>query len=115
MKVKLSKAEGKSLIWKEINNQWNQNWKQEEKGRHLYKLQSVVGEVGCYGDNRTEQVIMSRIRIGHSKLNSTLNIIGKHTTGLYNCGEREAVEHVVIACPGYELEREMMATGLWKV
>ena len=44
IKVKLSKPEGKSLIWKEINNQWNQHWKQEEKGRHLYKLQSVVGE-----------------------------------------------------------------------
>ena len=31
MKVKLSKAEGKSLIWTEINNQWNQ------KGRHYTK------------------------------------------------------------------------------
>ena len=33
--------------------------------------------------------------------------------GLCNCGERETVEHVVMACPGYE--REMMATGLRKV
>ena len=65
MKVKLSKREEKSIIWREINNQWNQHWKQEEKGRHLYKLQSVVGEIGCYGDNKTEQEIMSSIRIGH--------------------------------------------------
>ena len=80
MKVKLLKAEGKSLIWKEINMQWSQHWKEQEKGRHLYKLQSVVGEIRCKGDNRTEQVIMSRLRIGHSKLNNTLNIIGKHPT-----------------------------------
>ena len=51
------------------------------KGRHLYKLQSVVGGEGCYRSNGTEQVIMSRIRIGHSNLN-TVNIIGKHATGL---------------------------------
>ena len=96
MKVKLSKAEGTSLIWKEINNQWNQHWKNQEKGRHLYKLQSVVGEVGCYGDNRAEQVVMSRIRIGHSKLNNTLNIIGTHPTGQCSCGEMETVEHVIV-------------------
>ena len=46
MKVKLSKTEGKSLVWKEIDKQWNQYWKNQEKGRHLYKLQSVAGETG---------------------------------------------------------------------
>ena len=26
-------------VWKEINKQWNQYWKNQGKGRHLYKLQ----------------------------------------------------------------------------
>ena len=70
MKVKVSKVEGKSLIWKEIISGINTG-RRRKKGRHLYKLQSVVGGEGCY----------SGIRIGHSNLN-TVNIIGKHATGL---------------------------------
>jgi len=54
--------------------------------------------------DRTEQVIMSRIRIGHRKLNNTLKIMGKHPTGQCSCGERETVEHVMIACPRYGRE-----------
>ena len=114
MKVKLSKAEGKSLVLKEIINQWNQYWKDQVKGRHLFKIQSTVGGVGCCGGNRAEQVIISRLRIGHSRLNNTLSIIGKHPTGRCSCGERETVEHVMVECHGYDREREELYIGLQK-
>ena len=48
---------------------------------------------------------MSRIRTGHSKLNNTLKIMGKHPTGQCSCGGRETVEHVMVACHRYGRER----------
>ena len=68
----------------------------ESKRETLYKIHSEVGEVGCYGENRTEPIIMSRIRIRHNKLNNTLNITGTHATSGCTCGE--TVEHVREGC-----------------
>ena len=60
---------------------------------------------------------MSKIRIGHCKLNNTLKIMGKDPTGQCRCWERETVEHVSMwqsACPRYGREREIMKIGLQK-
>lgn len=51
-------------------------------------------------------IIISRLRLGHSGLNSTMHVIGKHPTGLCDwCGIRETVEHVLIKCNRYSEER----------
>ncbi len=33
--IKLSKSEGKSIVWREIIKQWQQYWNSATKGRHL--------------------------------------------------------------------------------
>lgn len=70
-----------------------------------------MGGIKGKGRNRKEQVILSRLRMGHSNLNSTLHTMGKHPTGLCNyCQEKETVEHILISCGKYNQERqEMMA------
>jgi len=46
------------------------------------------------------------LRIGHSTLNKSLQMIGKHESGQCNhCGLPETVEHVLINCRAYEMER----------
>ncbi|KAG5847791.1 hypothetical protein ANANG_G00129960, partial [Anguilla anguilla] len=116
LNVKLSKSEGKSIVWRGVIKQWQQHWDSETKGRHLYKIPNKVGMVRNSGTDRREQVIVSRIRIGHSNLNSTLFIIGKHPTGYCEqCQESETVEHVLIECRKYEQERRVMVTGLQKL
>ncbi len=46
------------------------------------------------------------LRIGHSNLNKSLQMIGKHESGQCNhCGLPETVEHVLINCWAYERER----------
>ena len=47
-------------------------------------------------------------------MNNTLKMMGKHPTGQCSCGERETVEHVMVACPRYGRERERMKIGLQK-
>lgn len=51
--------------------------------------------------------------MGHSHLNETLRIMGKHPTGMcIQCQEYETVEHVLISCGKSAQERQEMMTRL---
>jgi len=82
IEIKLSKSEGKNLVWKKVMEIWQYQWDQESKGRCLYRIQNKVGIVREMSNRRKEQIMITRLRIGHSKLNVTLCILGKHPTGL---------------------------------
>ncbi len=77
----MSKSEGKNIVWKEAVREWQRKWDREAKGRHLYAIQNKVDTLRNWGGTRREEIVMLRLRIGHSILNSTLHIIGKHPTG----------------------------------
>ncbi len=71
----------------------------EKIGRHLYKIQKKVGfqnnETGS--DFKRREVIIARLRLGHSSLNGNLHEIRKHPSGLCGfCGEIETVEHILL-------------------
>lgn len=113
MKIRYSRAELKSVIKKGIHKKWQISWDNEQKGRHLYAIQPKVGQILKSWGSRKEDCILSRIRIGHTGLNATLHMIGKHPTGLCDgCGERETVEHVIISCNKYTEERNMLINDL---
>ncbi len=70
IKLALSKSEFKRVISVEVNKKWQKLWNSESKGRHLFQIQEYVGnERKGYG-NRKKDVIISRLRIGHTALNS---------------------------------------------
>ncbi len=49
------------------------------------------------GKNRRDEIVISRMRFGHTRLNSTLYKMGKHDTGRCEfCGQVESVEHVIL-------------------
>ncbi len=52
-----------------------------DKGRHLYNIQPEVNIGRTESRSRREESIITRLRIGHTGLNSSLKIIGKHPTG----------------------------------
>lgn len=106
--IKLSKSEGKSIVWKEINKEWQQLWDQEVKSRHLHSIQSRVGQVGNREGNRKEEVATIRLRIRPCHLNRILNIIIKHPTS--RC--EQVREHVLIRCGIYMAERKNMMEGM---
>ncbi len=105
--IKLSKSERRrSVVWKKTVGSGN-------KRRHLHKIQSRVGLVKNRGRNYKEDVIMSRLKLGRSNLNSTLYIIGKHPAVYCDqCQEIETVEQVVITCRRYEVRRQEMFADL---
>ncbi len=91
--IPLGKSEIKCLIKTAIKNMWQERWDKGNKGRHLYNIQKQVGLVRNSYGNRKEDIIISRLRIGHSNLNKSLQMIGKHDSGQCNkCGLPETVE-----------------------
>ena len=74
----LSKAEVKSLIWEKVNKMWQDKWDSEEKRRYLYNIQKSVNVKIRYSGQRKDEPIL--LRLGHSALNKTMKLIGKHPT-----------------------------------
>uniref|UniRef100_A0A3B1IE94 Reverse transcriptase domain-containing protein n=1 Tax=Astyanax mexicanus TaxID=7994 RepID=A0A3B1IE94_ASTMX len=111
--VPLSRQEAKLLIKKYVTRTWQGMWDGEQKGRHLYKFQRLVGQRIIRGKNRQEELVLTRVRIGHCGLNQSLFRIGKHPDGncLY-CSQPETIEHVLIQCVAYDIQREEVFGGV---
>jgi hypothetical protein len=85
--------------------QENQN--RDTKGRHLFQIQRKVREGRTAGRDRREEAIFTRLRVAHSLLNKSLNVIGTHPTGKCDyCQETEMVEHVLLQCGQIKYEGE---------
>lgn len=97
-------------------SEWQKSWDKGRSARTLYEIQNTVGKVKNSGRNRREQVIMSRLRTGHTRLNSSLNLVGKHPDGKCRwCQERETADHVILKCRKYEEERNQLKADLMKI
>ena len=61
------------------------------------------------GFNRTEERILHQFRLGKCKLNYYKYILKKHETGLCdNCNVFETIEHFLLSCPRYNIQRRRM-------
>uniref|UniRef100_A0A8C2HUK7 Uncharacterized protein n=1 Tax=Cyprinus carpio TaxID=7962 RepID=A0A8C2HUK7_CYPCA len=116
LSVSISKNEIKSIIKERLKVRWQKQWDMEKKGRWFYRIQRKVGEMRSAGKNRRDEIVISRMRFGHTRLNGTLYKMGKHDTGRCTfCGQEETVEHVMIYCQKYEFERRILIEKLRKI
>ena len=77
-----------------VEEVWQQYWDSTTRGRHLHSIQNTVGIFRRRGTKKKEQVIICRLQICHSHLNSTLFIIRKHPTVFCDsCHEAKTAEH----------------------
>ncbi len=108
MDILFSKTEIKTIIKSKIKSKWQDKWNKGNTGRHLYTIQKEVGRRRKTGRCTKEENIISRLSLGHARLNKTLHLIGKHPSGLCeSCQEEESVEHVLCHCQKYITEREI--------
>lgn len=113
IQILYSRSEIKSIIKRNILKIWQQYWDNEIKGRHMHQIQSIVGKGRITGRSRYEENMITRLRLGHTRLNSTLHLIGKNPTGLCEaCEVSETVEHVVMHCRRYKVERKELKKEL---
>ena len=88
-----------------MENEWQREWQKEIKERHYLSFQPKVKRISYYQGNRKDSVKICRLRLGHCGLNSYLHIIGKHSSGLCECGSPETVKHILLECSKYSVER----------
>lgn len=116
MEVDYSKSEIKSIIKQKIRGRWQSLWDSAETGRHLHAIQSKIDKCRASNRSKGEEDIISRMRFGHTRLNSTLAIMKKHADGRCEfCDSPESVEHVICHCPRYQEERETLIKQLKRV
>lgn len=91
----ISKTEMRSTIKQKMRERWKK-WCEEERTGRFYSIQRKT---------RREETIISRIRFGHTGLNSSLFIIGKHEMGKFSrCGISETIQHFLLHCQKYQEE-----------
>lgn len=105
--VPMGKGEAKSIIKSVIVQKWQREWEAEFNARHYHKYQKkVTGKrVTSRSLNRREEVVYTRLRLGHTGLNSTLHIVGKGNGLCIMCQDREDVNHVLFTCEKYNDNR----------
>lgn len=113
LNIKFSRGEMKDTIKKKMRERWQKRWEEERTGRWFYSIQRKTGDMRRTERNRREETIISRLRFGHTGLNSTLFIIGKHQTGrCCYCEVKETIEHVLLYCQNYIEERRQLIYNL---
>ncbi len=84
----------------------------EKTGTHLYKIQKKVGLKNneTVSDSKRREVIIARLRSGHSSLNGNLHKIRKYPSVFCGiCGDIETVKHISLQC---SKDREMLETKI---
>lgn len=106
VQVPISRAEVKTIIKQHSLNIWQEYWNTADTGRHLYSIQNQVITSMRKGRSPREEMLVSRLRMGHTGLSTTLHRIGKHPTGLCTeCNVQETVKHILLDCKKYEEDR----------
>lgn len=82
----------------------------------MYQIHPIVGKGRESGRSRAEENIITRLRLGHTRLNSTMHLIKKEPTGLCKvCGVRETVEHAIMYCREYIVDRNELKNEIEKM
>lgn len=113
MAVNVSKAEVKSMVKRKVKGEWQMLWEDGLTGRQFYNIHKKVGVLRPTSRSRREENVFSRMRFGHTSLNSNLHRIQKHADGnCVYCGYPETVDHVFIQCPRYQENRQSLIEQL---
>ena len=88
----------KPFIMKYILKRWQDSWDQQIYSK-LYEIHSLVGKTTCsYGQNRAEQIILTRCRIGNSRLTHIYLLSNEERPECISCNSNYSLEYASIDC-----------------
>jgi len=83
---------------KHILRRWQDSWDQQIYNK-LHEIHSLAGRTPCsYGQNRIEQVVLARCRIGHSRLTHSYLLNNEERSECIQCNSNDSLRHVLIDC-----------------
>ena len=88
----------KPCIVKYILKRWQNSWDQQIHNK-LHEIHSLVGKTPCsYGQNRKEQVVLTRCHMGHSRLTHSYLINNEERPECIPCNSNFSLQHTLIDC-----------------
>ena len=88
----------KTFIVKYISKRWKDSWDQQIHNK-LQEMYSLVGKTPCsYGQNRKEQLVLTRCRIDHSRLTHSHSLNNEERPECIPCNSNFSLKHVLIDC-----------------
>ena len=113
--LRLNKTEIKSLLRKHFTIMWQLRWDQDSS--FLKSIHKIVSKTHAYNlIHRKHEIILFRMRSGNIGLNTNLQKLGKHDTGLCDyCNQPETIQHYLLDCPKYLIPRAMLLAETNKI
>lgn len=93
----------KNYLKDKVNTKWKTHWNSVTQC-HLKRIKEE-SEYWTPLDNRKEQVVLTRLRIGHTLLTHKHIFERGEPTKCDTCNTNITVEHILLECPKYEAER----------
>nr|XP_023013900.1 uncharacterized protein LOC111503745 [Leptinotarsa decemlineata] len=90
----------KSELQKAWQNRWN------DSVSKLRKIKVSVKPWGILPMNRKSQVLITRLRLGHTNLTHAYLMKKEPEPMCYICDMKQTIEHILIDCPQFEQERK---------
>ena len=93
------------------NNLWQKEW-DENVNNKLYEARPTLSEsLPSLGGNRKENVVLTRLRIGHTYLTHSYLLRGEEAPWCTSCQEPQTVKHILITCKEFnEIRRKHYTT-----
>lgn len=107
LRVPLGKSECYSICKDKLELQWRKEWAEHLKSGH-FLLPPFTTKRWKLNSGRRDDVVLTRLRLGHCGLASGLKLVGKHPDGLCQCGSLETVQHVIMSCNRYAGQRRQL-------
>ena len=107
----------KSSVLTHIQSSWQSQW----DGDHFNKLHSVKPALGewypSYRSVRQEEVIITRLRIGHSRLTHSWLLAREDAPECLQCNELLTIKHILLDCIDFQpiLEKHYNADSMYNL
>ena len=83
---------------KYILKRWQDSWDQQIHNK-LHEIHSLIGKISCaYCQNRKEQVVLTRCRIGHGGITHNYLLKNEERPECLPCHSNYSLKHVLIDC-----------------
>ena len=91
-------------IDKHITTLWQKEYDSQTSGLHYKRLEPDVSNKIQFKYRRGKERLITRLRLGHCRLNHYLHKIGQHPDGKCNhCKTQETIEHFLLECKHYNV------------
>ena len=95
---KLHFTDFKPLVKQFLMSQWQNEWNQHTDNK-LHSIKPIISDWSpCYRENRRDEVVLARLRMGHTYVTHSCLLKGEDRPWCMACDEPFTVKHFLLDC-----------------